>query len=64
MSFIGGIQAIGGYLAGNIMSGLLLALLMANAEGLWGNSKKYIESGAFGGKGSDACIKLLLLGIQ
>ncbi|NSW91935.1 MAG: sodium-translocating pyrophosphatase [Firmicutes bacterium] len=54
VGFIGGIHAIGGYLAGNIMSGLLLALLMANAGGLWDNSKKYIEAGAFGGKGSDA----------
>jgi K(+)-stimulated pyrophosphate-energized sodium pump len=52
--FIGGIRAIGGFLAGNIVSGLLLALLMANAGGLWDNAKKYIESGQFGGKGSDA----------
>jgi Inorganic pyrophosphatase len=52
--FIGGIRAIGGFLAGNIASGLLLALLMANAGGLWDNAKKYIESGQFGGKGSDA----------
>ena len=36
------------------MSGLFLALFMANAGGLWDNSKKYIESGAYGGKGSDA----------
>ncbi|NLC67617.1 MAG: sodium-translocating pyrophosphatase [Clostridiaceae bacterium] len=54
VGFIGGIHAIGGFLAGNIMSGLLLALLMANAGGLWDNAKKYIEAGAFGGKGSDA----------
>ena len=38
----------------NIISGLLLALLMSNAGGLWDNAKKYIESGHFGGKGSDA----------
>ena len=36
------------------MSGLIFALLMANAGGLWDNAKKYIEAGAFGGKGSDA----------
>lgn len=54
VGFTGGIDAIGGYLAGNIMSGLLLALMMSNAGGLWDNSKKYIESGEFGGKGSAA----------
>nr|WP_319488023.1 sodium-translocating pyrophosphatase [uncultured Caproiciproducens sp.] len=54
VGFIGGVQAIGGYLCGNIISGLLLALFMSNAGGLWDNSKKYIESGNNGGKGSDA----------
>jgi K(+)-stimulated pyrophosphate-energized sodium pump len=54
VGFIGGVNAIGGYIAGNIMSGLLLALLMANAGGLWDNSKKFIETGEFGGKGSEA----------
>jgi len=54
VGFIGGIKALGGYLAGNIFSGLLLALLMANAGGLWDNTKKYIEAGAHGGTGSDA----------
>ena len=54
VGFIGGIHAVGGFLAGNIMSGLFLALFMANAGGLWDNSKKYIEAGAYGGKGSDA----------
>ncbi|MDD4189509.1 MAG: sodium/proton-translocating pyrophosphatase, partial [Eubacteriales bacterium] len=52
--FIGGVQAMGGFLAGNIVSGLLLALLMSNAGGLWDNSKKYVEAGNCGGKGSDA----------
>lgn len=52
--FIGGVEAIGGFLTGNIISGLLLALFMSNSGGLWDNSKKYIESGANGGKGSDA----------
>lgn len=54
VGFIGGVQAIGGFLCGNIVSGLLLALFMSNAGGLWDNSKKYIESGNNGGKGSDA----------
>jgi K(+)-stimulated pyrophosphate-energized sodium pump len=54
VGFVGGIEALGGYLAGSIFSGLLLALLMANAGGLWDNAKKLIESGVHGGKGSDA----------
>ena len=54
VGFIGGVTAIGGFLAGNIVSGLLLALFMSNAGGLWDNSKKYVESGNNGGKGSDA----------
>ena len=54
VGFIGGVNAVGGYLAGNIVSGLLLAVLMDNAGGLWDNAKKYIESGHFGGKGSEA----------
>jgi len=54
VGFVGGIEALGGYLAGSIFSGLLFALLMANAGGLWDNAKKLIESGAYGGKGSDA----------
>ena len=54
VGFIGGVNAVGGYLAGNIVSGLLMALLMSNAGGLWDNAKKYIEAGNCGGKGSDA----------
>ncbi len=54
VGFIGGANAIGGYLTGNITSGLLLALMMSNAGGLWDNAKKYIESGHYGGKGSAA----------
>ena len=38
-------MAIGGFLLGNIVSGLLLALFMSNAGGLWDNSKKYVEAG-------------------
>lgn len=51
---IGGTQAIGGFLTGNIASGLLLALLMSNAGGTWDNAKKYVEAGNCGGKGSVA----------
>ena len=54
VGFFGGVEAIGGFLCGNIVSGLLLALFMSNAGGLWDNAKKYIESGHGGGKGSDA----------
>jgi K(+)-stimulated pyrophosphate-energized sodium pump len=54
MGFVGGIQALGGFLAGAILSSLLLALLMSNAGGLWDNAKKLIETGVYGGKGSDA----------
>lgn len=54
VGFIGGPQAIGGFLTGNIASGLLLALIMSNAGGLWDNAKKYIEAGNCGGKGSVA----------
>ena len=54
VGIIGGARAIGGFLLGNIVSGLLLALFMSNAGGLWDNSKKYVESGHEGGKGSNA----------
>ena len=54
VGFVGGVNAISGFLTGNITAGLLLALLMSNAGGLWDNAKKYIESGHCGGKGSDA----------
>ncbi|MEA4870625.1 MAG: sodium-translocating pyrophosphatase [Christensenella sp.] len=54
VGFVGGVQAIGGFLCGNIISGLLFALFMSNSGGLWDNGKKYVESGHEGGKGSDA----------
>jgi len=54
IGFVGGIEALGGYLGGSIFSGLIFALLMANSGGLWDNAKKYIEAGALGGKGSEA----------
>jgi len=48
-----GKEALGGMLAGATMSGVMLALMMANAGGAWDNAKKWIEAGALGGKGSD-----------
>ncbi len=54
LGFVAGIRALAGYLSGAIFSGFFLAILMANAGGLWDNAKKYVESGFFGGKGSDA----------
>ncbi|HJU86803.1 MAG TPA: sodium-translocating pyrophosphatase [Gemmatimonadota bacterium] len=49
-----GVAALGGMLAGATLSGVLLALFMANAGGAWDNAKKYIEGGVLGGKGSAA----------
>lgn len=49
-----GKMALGGFLAGATLTGVVLALTMANAGGAWDNAKKYIEAGNFGGKGSDA----------
>ena len=49
-----GVEALGGMLGGALSSGVLLALMMANAGGAWDNAKKYIEEGHFGGKGSDS----------
>lgn len=49
-----GKEALGGFLGGSTMSGVMLALMMSNAGGAWDNAKKYIEAGAHGGKGSDA----------
>lgn len=48
-----GTEALGGMLAGAVTSGVLLAIMMANAGGAWDNAKKHIEEGHFGGKGSD-----------
>lgn len=49
-----GPEALGGFLGGSIFTGVIFALLMSNAGGLWDNAKKYIESGEHGGPGSDA----------
>ena len=49
-----GVEALGGFLAGVILSGQLLAVFMAGAGGAWDNAKKTIEDGLYGGKGSDA----------
>ncbi len=54
MGFLFGTEALGGMVGGALSSGVLVAILMANAGGAWDNAKKYIESGVHGGKGSEA----------
>lgn len=49
-----GPEALGGFLIGSLISGVPLAVMLANAGGAWDNAKKYIEAGHLGGKGSDA----------
>jgi K(+)-stimulated pyrophosphate-energized sodium pump len=54
VGFVLGKEALAGFLAGSIITGIIFALFMANAGGTWDNAKKYIEAGAFGGEGSEA----------
>lgn len=54
IGFVLGPNALGGFLGGAIFTGVIFALFMANAGGLWDNAKKYIETGKFGGPGSEA----------
>jgi len=54
IGFVLGPNALGGFLGGSIFTGVIFALFMANSGGLWDNAKKFIESGQFGGPGSEA----------
>jgi K(+)-stimulated pyrophosphate-energized sodium pump len=61
IGFVIGKEALGGFLVGANIVGVLMALFMANAGGAWDNAKKYIERGNLGGKGSD-CHKAAVIG--
>jgi len=54
VGFVLGPAALGGFLGGSIFIGVVFALFMSNAGGLWDNAKKYVEAGNCGGPGSDA----------
>ena len=54
IGFILGVEALGGLLAGSLVSGVMMAIFMANSGGAWDNAKKYIEGLHDGGKGSEA----------
>ncbi|MFM7718888.1 MAG: sodium-translocating pyrophosphatase [Actinomycetota bacterium] len=54
VGFFLGWEALGAFLAGSILTGQLLAVMLSNSGGAWDNGKKFIEEGHYGGKGSDA----------
>ena len=54
MGLLLGVNALAGFIAGALVTGVLLAIFMANAGGAWDNAKKFIEGGEYGGKGSPA----------
>jgi K(+)-stimulated pyrophosphate-energized sodium pump len=60
VGFIIGAEALGGMLAGGLLSCVLMALMMANAGGAWDNAKKFVEKGNLGGKGTLSRIRLVL----
>lgn len=53
IGFAFGTEALGGMIGGSLAAGVLMAIMMANAGGAWDNAKKYVESGVYGGKGSE-----------
>jgi K(+)-stimulated pyrophosphate-energized sodium pump len=54
VGFAFGAEALGAFLAGVILCGQLLAVMLSNSGGAWDNAKKFIEDGNYGGKGSEA----------
>ena len=54
IGFLLGTEAVGGMLAGSLVTGVMMAIFVSNAGGAWDNAKKYIENGNHGGKGSEA----------
>ena len=55
-----GTKALGGLICGSLVTGVLLAIYMANAGGAWDNAKKYIEEGHHGGKSSEAHVAAIV----